>query len=71
MDYDGDGLPELIVRSCGLYVLKYDPEEDNICLFLDTVSSYAYLMSAGQTLWHNPCLVSKDIYSYGSEEMIA
>lgn len=67
-DYDGDGLPELIVRNLGLYGLKYDPEQDQVYLFLSIYSSYSYFMGAGQTFWHNPCLASKDIYSYDSED---
>ncbi len=68
VDYDGDGLPELIIRNTGLYGLKYDPKQDNVYLFLSTYSSYSYFMGAGQIFWHNPCLASKDIYSYESED---
>lgn len=67
-DYDGDGLPELIVRNMGLYGLKYDPEQDQVYLFLSLYSSYGYFMGAGQIFWHNPCLASKDMYSYESED---
>lgn len=68
MDYDGDGLPELIIRDLELYGLKYDPKENQVYLFLDIMSNYCFLMGAGQLYWHNPCLANKDIYSYESED---
>lgn len=68
MDYDGDGFPELIIRNTGLYGLKYNPEQDQVTIFLNTYSSYGYLMGAGQQYWHNPCIASKEMYSYYSED---
>ena len=67
-DYDGDGWPELIVRDTGLYGLKYDPEQDEVYLFLETNSSYSYFMGDGQIYWYNPCLAGKEIFSYEAED---
>ena len=69
MDYDGDGLPELMVRHNGIYGFKYLPQEDKVYLFVeDAPSSYGYLMGAGQTYSHNPCIAGKDTYGYSSED---
>ena len=57
-----------LIRNTGIYGFKYDPKQDNVYLFLSTYSSYSYFMGAGQIFWHNPCLASKDIYSYESED---
>ncbi len=69
MDYDGDGLPEMMVRHMGIYGFKYIPEEDQVYLFHDYApSSYVDLMGAGQMYFHNPCLANKDMYSYSYED---
>lgn len=63
MDYDGDGLPELIDCHQVLYGLKYNPEDKQIYLFLEIPGSNVSLMGAGQLYSHNPGIANKQMYS--------
>lgn len=68
MDFDGDGMPELvmdIMYGGGLHILKYLPEEDVVEFFIaNPRMSYYDLLGAGQLCYHNPCLANKDIWEY-------
>ena len=46
-DYDGDGLPELIIDTEGPCVLKYHPKEDQVELYQQKEQGW-YLLGAGQ-----------------------
>ncbi len=46
-DYDGDGLPELIIDTEGPCVLKYHPEEDQVELYQQKEQGW-HLLGAGQ-----------------------
>lgn len=67
MDFDGDGLPELImdVMGAGLHILKYLPEEDVVEIFFGYYRMpYYNLLGAGQLYYHNPCTANQDIWKY-------
>lgn len=64
LTYDGgDGLPELIDCHQGLYGLKYNPEDNQIYLFLEIPGSNVSLMGAEQLYSHNPGIANKQMYS--------
>lgn len=67
MDFDGDGLPELIVDMMGggLYILKYLPDEEIVEMVLGYErTTYFHLLGSGQLYYHLPTLANKDIWSY-------
>lgn len=68
MDFDGDGLPELILDISygdGLHILKYDPGEDRVELFLSyNRMPYYDLAGAGQLCYHNGGLANQDIWRW-------
>ncbi len=68
MDFDGDGMPELVMDVMyggGLHILKYLPEEDVVEFFFASYRMpYYNLLGAGQLCYHHPCLANKDIWAY-------
>ena len=67
MDFDGDGLPELIVdiMGGGLYILKYLPDEEIVELILGYErTSYFHLLGSGQLYYHCPTTANIDMWKY-------
>ncbi len=67
MDFDGDGLPELImdIVGDGLHVLKYLPEEEVVELFFGYERApYYHLLGSGQLYYENGMLANKKIWRY-------
>lgn len=68
MDFDGDGMPELvmdIMHGGGLHILKYLPEEDEVEFFIAYPRMpYYNLLGAGQLCYHHPGLANKDMWGY-------
>lgn len=67
MDFDGDGLPELVmdIMGDGLHILKYLPEEDVVEIFFGWERMpYFNLLGAGQLYYHNAMRANKDLWEY-------
>ena len=53
-DLDGDGLPELGIRSTGYtYILKYDPEKNEFSPIFIGSTMYHTILGTGQIWYHN------------------
>ena len=65
MDYDGDGLPELVVEPWGdgVYVFKYDQGEKNVKIISSASVGY-HLMGAGQYYYENKTSIGYYGYMY-------
>lgn len=67
MDFDGDGLPELVmdIIGDGLHILKYLPDEKIVEIFFGYERMpYYNLLGSGQLYYHNPTLANKEIWEY-------
>ena len=67
MDFDGDGLPELVtdIIGDGLHILKYLPDEELVEIFFGYERMpYYNLLGSGQLYYHNPTLANKDMWRY-------
>ncbi len=67
MDFDGDGLPELVmdILGCGFHILKYLPDEGIVEHFFGCERmSYYHLLGAGQLYYNNCTLANKDLWEY-------
>lgn len=67
MDFDGDGLPELVmdIIGDGLHILKYLPDEDVVEHFFGYERvPYFHLLGSGQLYYENGMLANKRITRY-------
>ncbi len=67
MDFDGDGLPELVmdIVGDGLHILKYLPDEDVVEHFFDYERvPYFHLLGPGQLYYRNGMSANKMIWRY-------
>lgn len=67
MDFDGDGLPELVtdIIGDGLHILKYLPNEEIVELFFGYERMpYYYLLGSGQLYYRNPTIANIGIWRY-------
>ncbi len=67
MDFDGDGLPELVLDMIGdgLHILKYLPGEDVVEHFFGYERvPYLHLLGSGQLYYENGMLANKSIRRY-------
>lgn len=67
MDFDGDGLPELVmdIIGDGLHILKYLPDEDVVEHFFGYERvPYFHLLGSGQLYYENGMLANKSIRRY-------
>lgn len=67
MDFDGDGLPELVmdIIGDGLHILKYLPDEDVVEYFFGYERvPYFHLLGSGQLYYENGMLANKSIRRY-------
>ncbi|MDE7476821.1 MAG: hypothetical protein K2M91_02545, partial [Lachnospiraceae bacterium] len=67
MDFDGDGLPELVmdIIGDGLHILKYLPDEEIVEIFFGYERMpYYNLLGSGQLYYCNGMLANKEIWSY-------
>lgn len=65
MDFDGDGLPELVmdIIGDGLHILKYLPDEKMVEIFFGYERMpYYHLLGSGQLYYRNPTYANKDIW---------
>ncbi len=67
MDFDDDGLPELVtdIIGDGLHILKYLPDEEIVEIFFGYERMpYYNLLGSGQLYYQNPTLANKDMWRY-------
>lgn len=67
MDFDGDGLPELVtdIIGDGLHILKYLPNEEIVELFFGYERMpYYNLLGSGQLYYRNPTVANIGIWRY-------
>ncbi len=67
MDFDGDGLPELVmdIIGDGLHILKYLPDEDMVEIFLGYERMpYYHLLGSGQLFYRNGMTANKSMWRY-------
>lgn len=67
MDFDGDGMPELVmdIVGDGLHILKYLPDEDVVEHFFGYERvPYFHLLGPGQLYYENGMLANKSITRY-------
>ena len=67
MDFDGDGLPELVTNIIGdgLHILKYLPDEKTVEIFFGYERMpYYNLLGSGQLYYQNPTYANKDMWRY-------
>lgn len=66
IDYDGDGLPELVIHLNGPVILKYAPEEKQVYL----LGSYdrSRLLGSSQMYYYNSDAANRRYYSYWSRD---
>lgn len=67
MDFDGDGLPELVmdIIGDGLHILKYLPDEEIVEIFFGYERMpYYNLLGSGQLYYRNPTIANKGIWEY-------
>lgn len=67
MDFDGDGLPELImdIVGDGLHILKYLPEEEIVEIFFGYERTpYFHLLGSGQLYYENGMIANMRLWKY-------
>lgn len=67
IDFDGDGLPELVmdIVGDGLHILKYLPDEDVVAHFFGYERvPYFHLLGPGQLYYENGMLANQKIWRY-------
>ena len=67
IDFDGDGLPELVtdIIGDGLHILKYLPDEELVEIFFGYERMpYYNLLGSGQLYYQNPTLANKEMWRY-------
>lgn len=67
LDFDGDGLPELVmdIIGDGLHILKYLPDEEIVEIFWGYERTpYYHLLGSGQLYYRNNMLASKALWEY-------
>lgn len=67
IDYDGDGLPELVIHCDGFAVLKYMPNEEQVYL-LGKYGSKSKLLGSLQRYTYDPTGANRRYYDYWSKD---
>lgn len=68
IDFDGDGLPELVIHLDGPAILKYVPEESQVYL-LGKYSTKSGLLGSSQMYFYDPTGANRQYYSYWAMDM--
>ena len=63
LDYDGDGLPELVIELDEPTVLKYNPEENKVSI-IDRGYDKWHFLSPGQMYYFDPTSANRIVYGY-------
>ena len=68
IDFDGDGLPELVVLDDGPTVLKYRPDEDQVYIIIGGPLPYWYLLGSGQLYYRKVSSANRVRYGYRARD---
>lgn len=68
IEFDGDGLPELVIHLDGFAVLKYEPKESEVYL-LGKYSTKSELLGSSQICYFDPTGANRQYYSYWSKDL--
>ena len=63
IDFEGDGLPELVIDTDGVRIFKYLPEEQRVCLLYGKHDKW-HLLGSKQLYYYSSSSANRKIYAY-------